>query len=115
MFVGVEFLILKSRRPASSILPSSICFLRVGGPAIRLEALRLDDPLDRALELVVLVRADRRRAGDDERRARLVDQDAVDLIDDGVGMAALHLLGLGRGHAVVAQVIEAHLRSSCRR
>ena len=48
------------------------------------------------------------RAGDDQRRARLVDQDGVDLVDDGEGVPALdHVL-----HAVlhvVAQVVEAEL------
>ena len=50
-----------------------------------------------------------RRAGNDERRTRLVDQDAVHLVHDGEGMAALHhLRGVGR-HAVVAQIVEAEL------
>ena len=48
------------------------------------------------------------RAGDDERGARLVDQDRVDLVDDGVGVAALHHLGRAHLH-VVAQVVEAEL------
>ena len=47
-------------------------------------------------------------AGDDERRARLVDQDRVDLVDDGVMVPALHHLGGAHLH-VVAQVIEAQL------
>ena len=47
-------------------------------------------------------------ARDDERCARLVDQDGVDLVDDGVVVAALHTL-LGAGDHVVAQVIEAEL------
>src|SRR5712675_1812259 len=48
------------------------------------------------------------RAGDDERRARLVDQDRIDLVDDGVVEGPL-------GHGVqpvlhvVAQVVEAQL------
>jgi hypothetical protein len=45
-------------------------------------------------------------AGDDQRRARLVDQDRVDLVDDGVGEAALHALARRIDH-VVAQVVEA--------
>ena len=32
------------------------------------------------------------RAGDDQRRARLVDEDVVDLVDDAEGVAALDLL-----------------------
>ncbi|SIH63488.1 Uncharacterised protein [Mycobacteroides abscessus subsp. abscessus] len=47
-------------------------------------------------------------AGDDERGAGLVDEDRVDLIDDGEGMAALDEL-LGRPRHVVAEVIEAEL------
>ena len=47
--------------------------------------------------------------GDDQRRAGLVDEDRVDLVDDAVVVAALlHLVGLGLRH-VVAQVVEAHL------
>ncbi len=48
------------------------------------------------------------RAGDDERRACLVDQDRVDLVDDGEGVAALDHLRLAHLH-VVAQVVEAQL------
>ena len=45
---------------------------------------------------------------DDERGTCLVDQDGVDLVDDGVMVAALHAL-LGTGDHVVAQVIETEL------
>ncbi len=48
-------------------------------------------------------------AGDDQRRARLVDQDVVDLIDDREVVAALHAVLQRRGH-VVAQVVKAELR-----
>ena len=48
------------------------------------------------------------RAGDDQRRARLVDQDRIDLVDDRVEMAALHHLGALVFH-VVAQIVEAEL------
>ena len=48
------------------------------------------------------------RARDDQRRARLVDQDVVDLVDDRERVAALDLFGELRGH-VVAQVVEAEL------
>ena len=47
-------------------------------------------------------------AGDDQRRARLVDQDVVDLVHDREGVAALDLFGEVLGH-VVAQVVEAEL------
>ncbi len=48
------------------------------------------------------------RARDDQRRAGLVDEDRVDLVDDRVDVPALHALGLRPGH-VVAQVVEAEL------
>ena len=46
--------------------------------------------------------------GDDQRRARLVDQDRVHLVDDGEGQAALHAILEAVGE-VVAQVVEAEL------
>ena len=48
------------------------------------------------------------RAGDDQRGTGLIDEDGVDLIDDGVMVAALHQIGLLPRH-VVAQVVEAEL------
>ena len=47
-------------------------------------------------------------SGDDQRRASLVDQDRVDLVDDGERVAALHLV-FRRDRHVVAQVVEAEL------
>src|SRR3954467_9498124 len=47
-------------------------------------------------------------AADDERRARLVDEDGVDLVDDRVVKLALHVVGEPELH-VVAQIIEAEL------
>ena len=47
-------------------------------------------------------------AGDDERRARLIDEDGVHLIDDGIVERALHHLALVDDH-VVAQVVETEL------
>ena len=47
-------------------------------------------------------------ARDDQRRARLVDEHRVDLVDDREHVAALHAL-LERRHHVVAQVVEAEL------
>src|SRR5882762_5554464 len=46
------------------------------------------------------------RAGDDERGARLVDQDGIDFIDDGEVMAALHAVREVVLH-VVAKIVEA--------
>ncbi len=48
------------------------------------------------------------RAGDDQRRTGLVDQDGVDLVHDREVVAALHQLVLRPRH-VVAQVVEAEL------
>ncbi len=45
------------------------------------------------------------RAGDDQRGTRLVDEDGVDLVDDGEVVSALHQIGLLPRH-VVAQVVE---------
>ena len=47
-------------------------------------------------------------AGDDQRGAGLVDEDRVDLVDDGEVVAALGLVDELAGH-VVAQVVEAEL------
>ena len=44
-------------------------------------------------------------AGDDQRRARLIDQDGIHLVNDGVVQAPLHAIGLVVDH-VVAQVVE---------
>jgi hypothetical protein len=77
-----------------------------------LRQLALDDrrctlePRDDAIDLVVELGGFLGRAGDDERRARLVDEDRVDLVDDGVVQLALHQL-LEREPHVVAQVVEA--------
>ena len=55
---------------------------------------------------IVEIRAVVERAGDDQRRARLVDQDRVDLVDDGVEVAALDHVFQAVLH-VVAQIVEA--------
>jgi hypothetical protein len=98
--------------------------LDVERPLDPLDALleRHDDPLV-LFDLVVdvtLQRADDRgeavvqlgrvthAARDDERRARLVDEDRVDLVHDAVVVAPLDLVLELRRH-VVAQVVEAHL------
>ena len=48
------------------------------------------------------------RTGNDQRGTGLVDEDGVDLIDDGEVVAALHQIGLFPRH-VVAQVVETEL------
>ena len=62
----------------------------------------------KVVRLAVEVRALVPLAGDDQRRARFIDQDGVDLVDDGEGVAALDHVFLIQGH-VVAQIVETHL------
>ena len=57
---------------------------------------------------VVEFRAIVERAGNNQRRARFVDQDRVHFVDDGVSMAALHHILEPVLH-IVAQIIEAEL------
>ena len=47
-------------------------------------------------------------AADDQRRARFIDQDGIDLVDDGVMQFALHPVA-GLVHHVVAQIVKAKL------
>ena len=61
-----------------------------------------------AVRLLVQLARRLARAADDERRARLVDQDGVHLVDDGVDQPALHHL-LAVDNHVVAQVVKAEL------
>ena len=51
-----------------------------------------DEAADDGGELVVELRGVGDAAADDQRRAGLVDEDRVDLVDDGVDVAALHLV-----------------------
>ena len=80
--------------------------LRLGLEALRLLA-RLEHRGELG-ELVVEVGGLLGRAGDDQRRARLVDEDVVDLVDDRERVAALDLV-LELDGEVVAQVVEAEL------
>ena len=63
---------------------------------------------DDAVDLVILVGGFLARAGDDQRRARFVDQDGVDFVDDGEVVAALDAVLQAELH-VVAQVVETEL------
>ena len=72
--------------------------------------LRADELLDAGLQPHErLFALDRGRARNDQRRARLVDEDGIDFVDDAVEIVALHLVVLARRHAVVAEVVEAEL------
>ncbi len=66
------------------------------------------EPGDQAVHLVIQVGGLLRRPGDDERGAGLIDQDAVDLVHDGVVELALHQALPVELH-VVPQVVEAEL------
>ena len=63
-----------------------------------------DDAVDLVVEVGRLLGGTR----DDERRPRFVDEDAVDFVDDGVVVTALHVVREVELH-VVAQVVEAEL------
>ena len=63
---------------------------------------------DRVRHFYIDIRRFLAGAGNDERRTRLVDEDRVDLVDDGVMERPLHHLALLDDH-VVAQIIEAEL------
>ena len=75
-----------------------------GSLLVLLRAEPRDQQVEAAPQLGIVVGG----AADDQRCARLVDQDRVHLVDDGKGMAALHLVGGSEGQ-VVAQVVEAQL------
>ena len=78
-----------------------------GGALLFVELeIALADDRHQLVDLEVEVGAVLGGAGNDQRRARLVDQDRVHFVDDGIGMAALHHLGARIFH-VVAQVVEA--------
>ena len=77
---------------------------------VALHGLHADDGVHERLHGDVLgARRDCRRAADDERRARLVDEDGVHLVHDGEVVPVLHHLLRLDGHAVVAEVVEAEL------
>ena len=61
-----------------------------------------------AVDLVILVGGFLAGTGDNERRARLVDQDGIDFIDDGIVMGPLHAILEPEFH-VIAQIIESEL------
>ena len=65
----------------------------------------LDELGNDLIDAVVLIRGFLRGAGNDQRGARLVDEDRVHFVDDGEMMAALHAIGEIVFH-VVAQIVE---------
>ena len=105
---GVEHLIYLALALFGVAVGESLLGLR--DEIVALLRLDADDRRDKRLEGRVLrTRGDRRRTGNDERRARLVDEDGVDFVNDGKVVSVLHdLLRLHR-HAVVAEVVESEL------
>ncbi len=80
-----------------------------GGLARRaLDLLAALQPWDDAVHAVILVGGLLACAGDDERRARFVNQDGVHLVYDGEVVPALHAIAQVELH-VVAQVVEPKL------
>ncbi len=77
------------------------------GLLVELE-IAFDEPRNEGVDGGVELGAVLERARDDERRARLVDQDRVHLVDDGEVVAALHHLAYRVFH-VVAEIVEAEL------
>ena len=85
----------------------------ITGTEVRLPLLVGDGGLtgqtrDDLVDLLVEIRTPFGRTRDDERGARLVDEDGVDLVDDRVEGVALHALLGHEGH-VVAQIVEPEL------
>ena len=84
-------------------------FDRVAGEPVAKHVLLSDQLLDQRFPFIVLMRGNGRRTANDERRARLIDQNGIDFIDNGIVITALDLLLARCGHAVVAQIIEPEL------
>ena len=84
-------------------------FLHLGDQPGAEHGLLADQLVDERLEALILVGRNGGRAADDQRSAGFVNEDGIHFVDDGEVMTALDLLFLGRGHAIVPQVIEAEL------
>ena len=81
----------------------------LAGEAVAKHVLLSHQLLDERFPFVVLMSRNCCRPADDEGRAGFVDENGIDLIDDGVTIATLHLLFARGGHAIVTQVIETEL------
>ncbi|MCU0293902.1 MAG: hypothetical protein MUF10_18275 [Thermoanaerobaculaceae bacterium] len=99
--------LLGERRGAGLLVDDVVAGRRLVAVLVA-DLLALDELGDDAIDLVVEPGRELRGARDDERRPRLVDQDRVHLVDDGVGVAVLDHVGDVELH-VVAQVVEAEL------
>ena len=81
---------------------------RLAGKHVEIGLLALSEAADGAGEVLVGAGALGAGTGDDEGRARLIDQDGVNLVDDGECVAALNALTGAQNH-VVTQVVETEL------
>ena len=106
----VERVVAQQPGLAQHLLDALVTSLgQVGGALFLINLIVLfREPRDELVDLHVQIRLVLRRAGDDEGRARLIDQDRIHLIDDGERMSALHHLRQLVLH-VVAQVVETEL------
>ena len=97
-------------RLVQDLLQKLVAILGIGDVAgflVDLE-MRLVQLGDQRVDLLIKIAAVLAGAGDDERRARLVDQNAVHLVDDGKEMPPLgHFLD--RALHIVAQIVKAQL------
>ena len=81
---------------------------RLAGKHVEIGLLALSEATDGAGEVLVGAGALGAGTGDDEGRARLIDQDGVNLVDDAECVAALNALTGAQNH-VVTQVVETEL------
>ena len=81
---------------------------RLAGKHVEIGLLALSEAADGAGEILVGAGTLGAGTGDDEGRARLIDQDGVNLVDDGECVAALNALTGAQNH-VVTQVVETEL------
>ena len=109
LVAGLAELHLEEGESGGLLLPLGEEVAGVGDELVDERGLLADELFDERLEAVVLVGGDGGGAADDERGAGLVDEDGVDLVDDGEVVAALDLLVAAGGHTVVAEVVEAEL------
>ncbi len=104
----VEGIALQQASFAQQALELFGAFLGEGHCALFLVELEIGfvDMLHEVVDRDVEVRLVVQRTGNDQRRARLIDQDRIDFVDDRIAVAALYHRGQFILH-VVAQVVEA--------
>ena len=98
-------------RGGARLFVDDVIGVDIGGLLLLLVHRRDDElfePADEVVRAAVEVGGLVALTGNDERGARLVDEDGVHLVHDGEGVAALHHILLIERH-VVAQIVEPHL------